>query len=318
MRIHKLRHPSSLLVLPTLFTLGCSDSQLVAAPIQEPTLAVSSEKIVGGGGVNLSVHETGKPDGPPIVFIHGFGANHLTWDRQMRGPLAGGFRLVTYDLRGHGASDRPLDAAQYTDAALWADDLDAVIRAKNLERPVLVGWSYGGFVIADYIRKYGDGNLGGVVFLAAITKNGTAEATGHLTDKALGIFGDVLGEDTRKSLEATRELTRMFSDPLEGAAWEIAFGSTMMVPPVVRLAMFSRLLDNDDVLAGIDVPALVVHGRSDRIVRVASSEHIAGKVPGAKLVVFDGAGHAAHITAAARLNRNLAEFVRASAGSQQQ
>lgn len=50
------------------------------------------------------------------------------------------------------------------------------------------------------------------------------------------------------------------------------------------------------------------------IVRVASSEHIAGKVPGAKLVVFDGAGHAAHITAAARLNRDLAEFVARECG----
>ena len=318
MRIHKLRHPSRLLVLPALLALGCSDSQLIAAPVQEPSLAVSSEKIAGGGGVSLNVHETGKAEGPPIVFIHGFGANHLTWDRQMRGPLASEFRLVAYDLRGHGASDRPLDAAEYTDAALWADDLDAVIRGKGLDRPVLVGWSYGGFVIADYIRKYGDGNLGGVVFLGAITKNGTAEAAGHLTDKVLGIFGDVLSADVRKGMEATRELTRMFSDPLQGAAWEIAFGSTMMVPPAVRLAMFSRVLDNDDVLALIDVPTLVVHGGRDRIVRVASSEHIAGKVPGAKLVVYDGAGHAAHITAAARLNRDLAEFVRATAEGPQQ
>jgi pimeloyl-ACP methyl ester carboxylesterase len=315
MRIHNLRHPSRLLVLPALITLGCSDSQLVAAPVQEPALAVSSEKIVGGGGVSLSVHEAGKAEGPPIVFIHGFGANHLTWDRQMRGPLASEFRLVAYDLRGHGASDRPMDAAQYTDAALWADDLDAVIRGKGLERPVLVGWSYGGFVIADYIRKYGDGNLGGVVFLSAITKNGTAEAAGHLTDEVLAIFGDVLSADVRKGMEATRELTRMFDNPLKGAAWEIAYGSTMMLQPEIRLAMFSRLLDNDDVLSGIGVPALAVHGARDRIVRVSSSEHIAGKVPGAKLLVYEGVGHATQITAAPRLNRDLAEFVRASRGN---
>ena len=91
-----------------------------------------------------------------------------------------------------------------------------------------------------------------------------------------------------------------------------------MVPPEVRLAMFSRVLDNDDVLAGIGVPALVVHGERDRIVRVASSEHIAGKVPEAKLVVYDGVGHAPQITAAARLNRDLAEFVRATAEGPQQ
>ena len=56
---------------------------------------------------------------------------------------------------------------------LWADDLAAVIKARNLQRPVLVGWSYGGYTIADYVRKFGDAGLGGLVFLAAVTKNGT-------------------------------------------------------------------------------------------------------------------------------------------------
>lgn len=308
----QLKSQSGLLLLPALFTLACSDSRLVAAPVQEAVLAVSTEKVVGGGGVSLSVHETGTSGGPPIVFIHGFGANHMTWDRQLGGPLAEEFRLVAYDLRGHGASEQPLDAAQYTDPALWADDLDAVIRAKSLVRPVLVGWSYGGFVIADYIRKYGDGNLGGVVFLAAITKNGTSDAPEQLTQEVLALFGDVLGADVRKSMGATRQLTRMFSNPLEGSTWEVAFGSTMIVPPAVRLAMFSRVLDNDDVLAAIGVPALVIQGARDRIVRMHSSEHIAATIPGAKLLVYDGAGHAPQLTSAGRLNRDLADFVRAN------
>src|SRR5690606_5095102 len=162
-----------------------------------------------------------------------------------------------------------------------------------------------------------DGNLGGVVFIGAITKNGTAEAAGHLTDQTLALFGDVLSADVRKSIEATRALTRMFGDPLQGAAGAVAFGSTMMVPPEVRLAMFSRLLDNDGVLAGIGVPALVVHGERDRVVRVESSEHIARKVPGAKLLVYDRVGHAAQITAAARLNRDLAAFVRGTVEKRQ-
>ena len=307
-----VQHRGSLLLLSALFTAACSDSPLVAAPVQEPALALNTEKVVGGGGVSLSVQETGNASGPAIVLIHGFGANHLTWDAQFRGKLAQDFRVVSYDLRGHGASDRPMQAAQYTDGALWADDLDAVIRAKQLDRPILVGWSYGGFVIADYIRKYGDANLGGVVFVGAITRNGTAEAAGQLTEKVLGIFGDVLGSDTRKSLEATRELTRMFDDPLEGKAWEIAFGSTMMVPPDVRQAMFSRLLENDDVLAGIGVPTLVMHGARDRIVRVRSSEHIATTVPGATLLVYAGVGHAPHLTAAARFERDLADWIESS------
>src|SRR5205823_2957953 len=110
-----------------------------------------------------------------------------------------------YDFRGHGASDKPLDAAKYTDGTLWADDLDAVIQAKHLDRPVLVGWSYGGFVMSDYLRRYGDKAIGGIVFVGAVTKNGTPEAAGYLTDEALAIFGDVFSTDVQKSIDGTRE-----------------------------------------------------------------------------------------------------------------
>jgi non-heme chloroperoxidase len=311
MSIRTPRDWSLRLLLPPLFSLACSDGDLVAAPIEQPPPAMESEKIVGGGGLNLAVYEAGKADGPPIVFIHGFTGNHLTWERQFSGPLAAEFRLVTYDLRGHGASDKPLDAARYADAALWAEDLAAVIRAKNLDRPVLVGWSYGGYVIADYLRKFGDGTIGGVVFLGSSTKNGTAEAAGFLTGEVLAVFGDVLSADLRRSIDATRALTRMFANPLSGAAWETAYGSAMMVPPEVRAAMFSRVLDNDDVLAGIRVPTLVIHGSGDRIVRVSAGRHTATTVPGATLLVYDGVGHAVQLESPERLGRDLAEFVRA-------
>jgi pimeloyl-ACP methyl ester carboxylesterase len=311
-RIRNPRNCSRHLALVPLLSLACSDAPLAAAPVDEPPPDVRSEKIAGGGGLSLAVYEAGTPGGPPIVFIHGFTGNHLTWERQFSGPLAAEFRLVAYDLRGHGASDKPLDPGRYTDAALWAEDLAAVIRSKNLDRPVLVGWSYGGYVISDYLRTFGDSAIGGVVFLGSSTKNGTAEAAGFLTDEVLARFGDVLSADVRKSLDATRALTRMFGNPLGGTAWEMAFGSAMMVPPEVRAGMFSRVLDNDDVLTGIRVPALVIHGTGDRIVRVSAGRHTASTVPGARLLLYDGVGHAVQLESAERLGRDLAEFVRAS------
>ncbi|MGH7128609.1 MAG: hypothetical protein ACREIV_08560 [Planctomycetaceae bacterium] len=70
-----------------------------------------------------------------------------------------------------------------------------MIRARNLQRPVLVGWSYGGYVIEDYVRRFGDDELGGLVFVDAVTKNGTAEATASFTDEVLAIFGDVFSTE---------------------------------------------------------------------------------------------------------------------------
>jgi pimeloyl-ACP methyl ester carboxylesterase len=279
----------------------------------DPALpAVTSETIIGGGGLNLTVYEGGNAGGPAIVFIHGFTGSFLSWQPQLSGSLAEEFRLVAYDFRGHGASDKPLDPAKYTVGTLWADDLDAVIRAKQLDRPVLIGWSYGGYVISDYLRTHGDSEIGGLVFVGANTKNGTAEAAGYLTDDVLALFGDVLAADVQKSIDGTRALARLFANPLRDPLWERSYGSAMMVPPAVRAAMFNRILDNDDVLARIRVPTLVIQGDADRIVRVSAATHIVATVPAAKLLVYEGVGHAVQLDAPQRFDRDLAEFVRAT------
>lgn len=311
------------LLLP--LAIACRNDELAATEVaadpqarevaDDPPLALTPEMIVGGGGVHLALYDGGNASGPPIVLIQGFTGSYLSWERQLSGPLAREFHLVTYDFRGHGASEKPLDAASYTDGTRWADDLHAVIEARHLDRPVLVGWSYGGFVISDYIRRYGDGALGGVVFVGAVTRLGTPDASHDLTDEALAVFPDALSADLQRSIDGTRALTRMFANPLRGTLWERAYGSAMIVPPPVRGAMFSRVLDNDDVLAGIRVPALVIQGGADRIVRPSAAAHIAATVPGAKLLTYDGAGHAVQMDAPQRFARDLAVFVAAVRGS---
>src|SRR5690348_5169368 len=87
----------------------------------------------GGGGVRLHVREWGRADGPPILFIHGWSQNHLCWARQYESELTGEFRLVAYDLRGHGMSEAPLDPGHYTDGKLWADDVAAIIEELRSE-----------------------------------------------------------------------------------------------------------------------------------------------------------------------------------------
>ena len=66
--------------------------------------------VAGGGGCRLHVEETGKREGRPLLFIHAFSQSRLSWGRQVNSDLADDFRLVTFDLRGHGASEKPRDA----------------------------------------------------------------------------------------------------------------------------------------------------------------------------------------------------------------
>jgi len=298
-------------VLPFAF-LGLACSDVVASdPDPRPPNVIEerSEVIQGGGGVELVVYEAGNLNGPPVVFIHGFSQNHLAWERQFSSSLAEEFHLVGFDLRGHGASEQPLDAAAYTDSQLWAEDLAAVIEEKGLDRPVVVGWSYGAYVIADYIRSHGPGGLGGLALVGPVTKAGSPEALAMLTDEVLAIFEDLLAPDLRTSLAATRAFSRLMSDS-SADEFEMVYGSAMMVRSEVRLAMFSRELDNDDILAGLELPTLAFHGESDRIVRLSSSEHVVDLVEGAELLVYDGAGHPVFLDAPHRFNSDLADFVR--------
>ncbi|AGN70642.1 hypothetical protein B2K_39070 [Paenibacillus mucilaginosus K02] len=104
------------------------------------------------------------------MFIHGGSQCRLCWNKQIHSELASDFRLVTMDLRGHGLSEKPKDG--YGEARLWAEDVHTVIQELKLIQSVLVGWSFAGIPILDYIRVYGEKEIGGIHFVGAITRLG--------------------------------------------------------------------------------------------------------------------------------------------------
>lgn len=286
---------------------------LIAAGLVISSAGVAGEPahVTGGGGLQLAVYEAGNPEGPPILFLHGITQSHLSWGGQMQGPMGEEFRLVAMDLRGHGASDKPMDAANYTDSELFARDIQAVIRSKSLERPVLVGWSYGGYVIADYLRHFGDGDIGGIVLVGVSPRLGTEEAQADLGPEFLEAAGGLMSDNVRINIEAVRNfLPQVTEKPLSDEARDIAFGTAMMVPPAVRRALFGREMDNVDVFAGLDAPVLIAHGRHDRIVRLSTAQEMAEFMPNGELKVYDDSGHAPFLEEAERFNRDLAAFVR--------
>src|SRR2546430_3044604 len=144
-----------------------SDLTLPRAQV-EPVKPVGEYDIRGGGGgITLHAREWGNPDGPAILFVHGWSQCDLCWSGQVDSQLAASFRMVTFDNRGHGTSGKPLDPACYADERLWADDLAAVIDQASLERPVLVAWSYAGFIVTDYVRAHGDAGIAGIDLVGA-------------------------------------------------------------------------------------------------------------------------------------------------------
>jgi len=265
----------------------------------------------GGGGLRLHVREWGRTDGPPILFIHGWSQSHLCWAKQYDSALAEEFRLVAYDLRGHGMSEAPLEPQHYTDAELWADDVAAIIEQLGLDRPVLVGWSYGGFIIPDYVRTHGQERIAAIDFVAGAVKLGAAAFGTLLGPGFLDHFADATADDLPTNIRGMRGLVKAFAArPLPTDDVETLLGSSMTVPARIRANLAAREIDGDDVLRTLRVPLLVTQGRADTIVLPAMAEHVLATCPVAEPSWYDGVGHTPHLEQPERFNRELAALAR--------
>jgi non-heme chloroperoxidase len=279
-----------------------------------PVAAARIHTVIAGDGTALHVREWGQSDDPAVLLIHGWSGNHMCWSRQVGSSLADEFRLVALDIRGHGMSDRPLDAGRYTDSRLWAADIAAVIEQCHLHRPTLVGWSYGGFVICDYVREYGQDAISAINFVgAAVTLNEHFDDIGpaFLANAPGGANGDL---PTR--IDALRQFWHsMTAAPLDLADLEIGLCGSVSVPPQVLGALISRQIDSDDVLARLRVPVLVTQGREDQIISPSMADHILRVCPTARASWYDVVGHVPFVEDPGRFNRELAELVRVASST---
>jgi pimeloyl-ACP methyl ester carboxylesterase len=115
----------------------------------------------------------------------------------------------TLDLRGHGLSEKLADPAAFQDSKIWAEDIWTVISALGLNKPVLVGWSYGGSIICDYIRHYGQENLGGLIFVAGATEMGRDESRAMIGAEYLQLIPGFFTTDYATGCAALQQFIEM-------------------------------------------------------------------------------------------------------------
>lgn len=267
---------------------------------------MKSHRITGGGSIQLHVVEAGNPLGRPIVFIHGFSQCSLTWSRQLTSDLAVDFRLVAPDMRGHGLSDKPREG--YANSKLWADDINAIMDTLRVDHPLLCCWSYG-LTLLDYIRHYGDDGVGGIHLVGAITKLGSEDALSVITPKALRAVPGLFTSDATESVRNVETFIRMFfARPPSTEEMYLMLGYNMAVPPYIRQALFSRAVDNDDLLPKIRKPVLITHGVEDAVVKLEVVNRHKALMARAEVDIMPGAGHAPFWDDAEAFNLRLRAF----------
>lgn len=277
-----------------------------AAP--EPAAAEETQegpltRDVEAGDYRLRVLELGSGDGPPIILIHGFGADLNAW-MFTQPALAEHNRTIAFDLPGHGGSTKALQGP--VDGSSFAADLDRLLAALGVERVHLVGHSMGGAIALHFV-SWQPTRVASVTLIASA-------GLGEEINSAF-LDGFVKMERRREAQEVLRLLVH---DP--------AAVSRQMVEDVLR---YKRLDGVPAALAAIaaewfpggvqrmgleplaaapEVPTQIIWGREDRIIPAAQAEALAGKLP---VHILDSAGHLPHMEKAGEVNRLIAGFIRA-------
>jgi non-heme chloroperoxidase len=259
-------------------------------------------------GVKLATYEWGNPAGPEVVLIHGFAQAHLCFAPQFESELARDFRLVALDHRGHGASDKPADPKAYANSEIFARDLAAVLDAKKLKHPVLVGWSMGGRITRQYLLAFGDARLAGVNFVGSLVVEDPS---------CRGPDGPKLpppGQTLAQEIEAAIGfLGGCFAIKPAETAFRVAVAYNMLVSADVRRAILGWPSDPAATVAGLKkvrVPTLITHGRKDTLVLPRAAERTAEAIAGSRISWFGQSGHSPFCEEPQRFNRELADFVK--------
>ncbi|WP_448951717.1 alpha/beta fold hydrolase [Labrys neptuniae] len=293
---------SSLVRAAPRTTAGPASAQPSATA--EPFSARSADGTVLAGDIK------GDPAAPEILFVHGLRQSRLSWDKQFADPALSGFRLVRFDLRGHGDSDKPASLDAYSDAGLWADDVAAVIAAAGLRRPILVGWSLGGFVAGAYLNKYGGSKIAGVNLVDAVTKL----SPDLLTPLAGSFTKTATSHDLAERTAATAEfLAACFHQPLAEAELQRMLVVNGMTARAVNEGFIkTTTTDLEPVFKTYPGPILLTHGVHDRLVRLTMSERIKTLRPDSLLSVYAESGHSPFYEEPVRYGRELAAFTATS------
>ena len=263
--------------------------------------------------VDLYVEDTGGT-GRPVVLIHGWPLSGASWQHQVPALSGAGYRVITYDRRGFGRSDKPSSGYDYD---TLTDDLHSLLEALDLRDATIVGFSMGGGEVARYFTKYGTDRIHSAVFASAVPPYLAKTA-----DNPDGPLDDATADQMESGLKGGRDaFFPQFVHDFYSANGELQV-SQQEVDSAVALAQQSdqkaalacmasfATTDFRDDLPKVTVPTLVIHGSADGVVPFAGSgERTAKAIAGSELVVIDGGPHGVNVSDADEWNTQVLAFL---------
>lgn len=266
-------------------------------------------------GLPLAVFETGDSSAPPIVFLHGFGYSHSVFHPQFASDLAGDFRLIAMDIRGHGYSAKPWTDEAYAGTEVWADDLELILDASSVLDATLVGWSYGAMVCMDWVRKYGPNRARNFIFTGS--HGGLVPYTSEQLDNKKKINEQLRRQtpDFNRDIKGARDfIATMLHKHTSNEVRETLLISRQMLPHYAQQAMGSRAFENSDLKDSINRPILFIQGEHDFANPPETITAVASTVPNSQVEIISGAGHVPSLEAPDQFNTLVRAFASKQTG----
>ncbi len=263
---------------------------------------------------DLHVDDTGG-SGRPVVLIHGWPLSGESWSEQVPAFAVAGYRVVTYDRRGFGRSDKPHSGYDYD---TLTEDLHTLLEALDLRDVTLVGFSMGGGEVARYFSAYGDDRIRSVVFASAVPPylvTTDDNPDGPLSPEAAAAMTAGLEGDERSFYE--KFITDFFSvdgdlkvtEQQRQDALALALQSSKHAALGCMAAFGSTDFRHD--LPKVSVPTLVIHGDSDATVPFeGSGARTHAAIAGSELVVIEGAPHGVIVSHPEQWNAAVLDFLK--------
>ena len=255
--------------------------------------------------------------GQVVVLIHGYPLDGHSWERQSRALLGAGYRVITYDRRGFGASSQPTEGYDYD---TFAADLDTVLTTLDLREVVLVGFSMGTGELSRYAGTFGTDRVAKLAFLGSlgpfllrtddnpsgvprsvfdgIADAATADRYAWFTD----FFGNFYNLDENLGSRISEEAVR--------GSWDVAARSAAIAAYAVVPTWYEDFRPDVARIRESKLPTLIVHGDQDRILPIDSTGRpFHAALPEAEYVEIAGAPHGLLWTHAEDVNRVLLAFL---------
>jgi 3-oxoadipate enol-lactonase len=255
-------------------------------------------------GTRIHYEVTGKSGATPVLMIQGLGASKNAWNLQ-RIAMATRFRIISFDNRGAGRSDKPTEPFTLEQ---MADDALAVLDAAGIETAHVVGASMGGVISQIVAVKYPHRVRSLTLVCTACRNHPWRQELLQTWAKTAADKGMIeVGKEAAQWVMSPRSFRRLvpaftWMGPLAALRPRHSFVSQID-------AILNTREDLVDQLSTISAPTMVIVGNQDILTPRGDSEEIAERIPNAELVVISGAAHGLMMEHSSTFNRILIEFL---------